>query len=108
MVSRVLPSGKDKAREGQGSPVAARAVLAAEAPNLVLVEMRPSDQAKAIVLHLREVEGRKATVAKNELACAARVSRLDEVNVLEETVGAKRDRIEFQPWEAKFVKVSFR
>jgi hypothetical protein len=107
LVTRVLPSAKGKAAaRAAGSTVIP--VMAFPASNLLVVEYRPAADLKGIVLHLREVAGQSTALAKKDIVSAARISRLDEVNVLEQPLKTKLDTVTFQPWEAKFVKLSLR
>jgi hypothetical protein len=64
----------------------------------------PRCSLKGTVLHLREV----ATFAKKEIALAARISRLDEVNVLGQPLKTKLDTVTCQPWETKFLRLSLK
>ena len=111
LVTRVLPPVRTKgarqtASTGTGPTVIP--VMAFPTPNLLVVEYRPAADLKGIVLHLREVAGQPATLARKDIVSAARITRLDEVNVLEQPVRSKVDTINFQPWESKFVKLTLR
>ena len=111
LVTRVLPPVKGKAAARTASSATGSTVIpvmAFPAPNLLVVEYRPAADLKGIVLHLREVAGQPATLAKKDIVSAARISRLDEVNVLEQPLRAKLDTVSFQPWESKFLKLSLR
>ena len=83
-------------------------VLAFPAPNLLVVEYRPAADLKGIVLHLREVAGQPASLARKDIVSAARITRLDEVNVLEQPLRARLDTVSFQPWESKFLKLTLK
>jgi hypothetical protein len=107
LVTRVLPSAKGKAApSATGSTVIP--VMAFPAPNLLVVEYRPAADLKGIVLHLREVAGQPASLAKKDIASAAKISRLDEVNVLEQPLKTGLDSVTFQPWESKFLKLNLK
>jgi alpha-mannosidase len=111
LVTRVLPPAKGKAAAKAASSTAGPTVipaLAFPAPNLLVVEYRPAADFQGVVLHLREIAGRPASLARKDLASAARITRLDEVNVLEQPLRAKLDTVAFQPWESKFVKLGLR
>ena len=82
--------------------------MAFPAPNLLVVEYRPAADLKGIVLHLREIAGQPAALARKDIVSAARISRLDEVNVLEQPLKTKLDLVMFQPWETKFLKLSLK
>jgi hypothetical protein len=82
--------------------------MAFSAPNLLVVEYRPAADLKGIVLHLREVAGQPASLAKKDIVSAATIRSLDEVNVLEQPLKTGLDVVTFQPWETKFVKLSLK
>jgi alpha-mannosidase len=111
LVTRVLPPAKGKvdartASSATGSTVIP--VMAFPSPNLLVVEYRPAADLKGIVLHLREIAGQPAALARKDIVSAARISRLDEVNVLEQPLKTKLDLVTFQPWETKFLKLSLK
>jgi hypothetical protein len=111
LVTRVLPPVKGKAATRAASTAAGSTVIPVMAfptPNLLVVEYRPAADLKGIVLHLREIAGQPATLAKKDIVSAARISRLDEVNVLEQPLHLKQDAVGFQPWESKFLKLTLR
>jgi hypothetical protein len=111
LVTRVLPAAKGKAAARAASSATGSTVIpvmAFPAQNLLVVEYRPAADLKGIVLHLREVAGQPASLARKDIVSAARISRLDEVNVLEQPLKTKLDTVTFQPWETKFLKLSLR
>ena len=111
LVTRVLPAAKGKAATPAGSSTPAPnviPVMAFPAPNLLVVEYRPAADLQGIVLHLREVAGQPASLARKDIVSATPISRLDEVNVLEQPLKTKLDTVTFQPWESKFLKLSLR
>jgi hypothetical protein len=111
LVTRVLPPAKSKATGRTASSPASSniiPVMAFSAPNLLVVEYRPAADLKGIVLHLREVAGQPASLARKEITSAARISRLDEVNVLEQPLRSRLDIVSFQPWESKFLKLTLK
>ena len=111
LVTSVLPPAKDKAAARAASSATGSTVIpvmAFPAQNLLVVEYRPAADLKGIVLHLREVAGQPASLARKDIVSAARISRLDEVNVLEQPLKTKLDTVTFQPWETKFLKLSLR
>jgi len=110
LVTRVLPPVKGKAATRTAAAASGSTVipvLAFPAPNLLVVEYRPAADRKGIVLHLREVAGQPAALVKKAIVSAARISRMDEVNVLEQPLKTRLDTVTFQPWESKFLKLSF-
>jgi Glycosyl hydrolases family 38 N-terminal domain/Glycosyl hydrolases family 38 C-terminal domain len=111
LVARVLPPAKGKGAASASSAATGCTVipaLAFPAPNLLVVEYRPAADLKGIVLHVREVAGQPASLARKDIVSAARITRLDEVNVLEQPLASKLDAVTFQPWESKFVKLGLR
>ncbi len=90
LVARVLPAGSSPATRP------AMSALEIDAPNLLLVAARPARDGLGIIVHLREVEGRPATL---------RATAVTEVNVLEEPLGAPAGSVSFLPLESKFVRV---
>ena len=111
LVTRVLPAAKGKAAARAASSANGPMVIpvmAFPAPNLLVVEYRPATDLKGIVLHLREVAGQPAALAKKDIVSAAKISRLDEVNVLEQPLKTGLDTVTFQPWETKFLKLSLK
>jgi alpha-mannosidase len=111
LVTRVLPAAKGKAAakadlNATGSTVIP--VMAFPAANLLVVEYRPAADLKGIVLHLREVAGQTTALAAKDIVAAAKISRLDEVNVLEQPLKTGLATVTFQPWETKFIKLSLR
>ena len=111
LVTRVLPPAKGKAATRTASSATGSnviPVMAFPAPNLLVVEYRPAADLKGIILHLREVAGQPASLAKRDIVSAAKISHLDEVNALEQPLKTRLDAVTFQPWETKFLKLSLR
>jgi hypothetical protein len=111
LVTRVLTAVKGKTATRTTSSATAPTVLpvlAFPAPDLLVVEYRPAADGKGIVLHLREVAGQPANLAKKDIVSAARITRLDEVNVLEQPLRSRLDAVSFQPWESKFLKLTLK
>jgi hypothetical protein len=111
LVTRVLPPVKGNAAArtastGTGPKVIP--VMAFPTPNLLVVEYRPAADLKGIVLHLREIAGQPAALARKDIVSAAHITRLDEVNVLEQPLKPGLDTATFQPWETKFLKLTLR
>jgi hypothetical protein len=111
LVTRVLPPAKGKAAARAAASATGPTVIpvmAFPAPNLLVVEYRPAADLKGIILHLREVAGQPASLARKDIVSATRISRLDEVNVLEQPLKTRLDTVTFQPWETKFLKFTLR
>lgn len=110
-VSRVLPPAKGKAAARTGalsSEPSIIPVIAFPATNLLVVGCRPAADLKGVVLHLREIAGQPATLARKDIVSAASIARLDEVNVLEQPLQSRLSALNFQPWESKFIKLGFK
>ncbi len=111
LVARVLSPANGKAAARAASSAAGPTVIpvmAVPEPDLLVVECRPAADSKGIVMHLREIAGQPANLARKDIVSTARIARLDEVNVLEQPRRTKLDAVSFQPWESKFLKVTLR
>jgi alpha-mannosidase len=96
LVSRVIASSK----EGSGDPTLS--ALQFDASNVLLVNAKPVEN--GILLHLREVEGKTASLSLKNNIVPNNLSAVDEVNVLNETLHKDVSTISFKPFEVKFVK----
>ena len=104
LATRVLPPVKTGGlREPQKL-----SALAVTPPNVVIVEARPTRNGDGILLHLREVEGKPATITEEEIPAAAGIQGADEVNVLEEPIQQGVESLTFKPYEVKFLRLMFR
>ena len=104
LATRVLPPVKTGGlREPQ-----TLSALAVTAPNLLIVEARPTRNGDGILLHLREVEGKPVTITQEEVRTASSIRSADEVNVLEETIQPGIESLTFKPYEVKFLRLMFR
>jgi alpha-mannosidase len=80
--------------------------------NFLLVKARPSDEKNGVVLQIREIGGIASSLVWNDLISnwtglqnsTGAVSAF-EVNVLEDKIAQIYKRLEFKPFETKFVKV---
>ncbi|HOA72441.1 MAG TPA: glycoside hydrolase family 38 C-terminal domain-containing protein [Phycisphaerae bacterium] len=102
MAARVLLPGREN---GQA---ASRSMLRCDAANLLLIEARPSTDGDGIVLHWREIEGKPATWHVADQPFAASVAGVDEVTVLEQPIRSGVRSVSFEPYEAKFVKITLK
>lgn len=97
-IARTLPAG-----EKSKKTVYSDSFLSVTPLNVVLVNMKPIKGENTVLLHLREVDGRAATlsVQSNKI----KNMKLTPSNVLGEDVST--GNLNFKPWESKFVKVSW-
>ena len=99
LIPRVLLPGSDNGRKLSLS------TLHLSTPNVVLVNAKPAYQEKAIILHLREVDGKSTSLFFNNKVLGDKIKSVDEVNVLEETLTSGVSEVFFVPYEVKFVKL---
>ena len=98
-LTRVLPAGHEK-----GTPLQPASLFRILPENLLLVNMKPVEGERAVLLQLREVDGKPARFEVE--AGKINISRITECDV----VGAPLKRkasVQFAPWENKFIKLSF-
>jgi hypothetical protein len=75
-------------------------------PNVLMVHLRPSYYTGgSMILHLREVEGKKATVHLGEAELLKDLNTINEVDVLERTIKLDVDKVHFEPYESKFYRL---
>ena len=97
VLSRVLPAGKS------AEQISAKSLLNMESENIILVTSMPAQDKKGILLHLREVNGENAIVEfKDE------ISLVSEVDVFGEEIKKLSKKIEFRPFEIKFLRIEKR
>ena len=104
LATRVLPPVKATATREPAN----LSTLAITAPNLLIVEARPTRNGTGVVLHLRELEGKPVTITAQEVISSSEIRSADEVNVLEEAVQEGISSLAFKPFEVKFLKLMFR
>lgn len=104
LATRVLPPKKGSPAAGarQGS------ALTLNAPNVLVVEARPSRAGNGVFLHLREVEGKEVTLTADDVSAWSEIQGADEVNVLEEVIEPGVESLTLKPYEVKFVHLRFR
>jgi hypothetical protein len=101
LVSRVFPPA---VAQKEQHPLSL-SILNPDAPNLLLIEARPARYGEGIILQLREVEGKQATLNVRELSRNDKTQPVDEVNVLEEPLKENLASMVFSPYEVKFLHV---
>ena len=107
MPARVFPArGKDTLAFGKS--------LLALKENLLLVSIRPSSDKSGVILHIRETGGQKCSLPWDDplssfldLHTYTRARLAFEVSVLEEKISNIMNRLDFEPYETKFVKLVF-
>ena len=100
LASRVLPPG-----EANASLPSSYSALELDVPNLVLIDARPAYHDESVIMQFREVNGKKAQIDWRSEALRSRVTKVDEVDVIEQTVRKNIKELVFEPYEVKFVKV---
>jgi hypothetical protein len=101
LVPRVLPPQKLSVR----STPSRRSLVNLPASNVLVVEARPSIHGDGLFLQLREVEGQAATFPVSNLIPTKHAPRVDEVNVLEESIRKNLRFLSLSPYEVKCIQV---
>ncbi len=101
LVGRIISPDVNMAQ----SPNTPQSVAKLESRNIVLIEARPSYHNNGIVLHLREIEGHETELPLAGDAFNPAPKRIDEVNVIEETIREDIKELKFSPNEAKFIRL---
>ena len=99
-LTRVLQAGD---REDKDAP-SCGTFLTLRPDNLLLVNMAPVEGERAVMLHLRETDGRPAAFAVT--SDEVKIRKVTVCDVTGRPVGG-RDEAEFNPWESKFIKLSW-
>ena len=97
-IARTLPAGKNN-----GKAKFSDSFLSINPQNVLVVNMKPLPNENAILLHLREVEGKEAHI--NLQSKVLKNIRLTPSNVLGEEIPT--GSLVIKPWETKFVKLSW-
>ncbi len=100
-LSRVLPASSGAAKAPR------RAHVEVDIPHVMLVNAKPATDGNGIILHLREVEGRAASMKSRDLIRGLERINIHEVNVLEERIKTVSSAISFKPYEVKFLRILF-
>lgn len=98
-LTRVLPKGETK------NPLMAESLLHIDAQNVLLVVGKLSKDGKGIILHLRETDGKPASIDLLKLVNTKGTKIFTLVNVLEERVMDLTNKIELEPYEVIFIKI---
>ena len=99
-LTRVLQAG---GREGKAAP-SCGTFLTLRPDNLLLVNMSPVEGEHAVMLHLRETDGRSAVFAVT--SDCVKIRKATVCDVTGKPIDEK-GKAEFRPWESKFIKLSW-
>ena len=99
-MTRVLQAG---GREGKAAP-SCGTFLTLRPDNLLLVNMSPVEGEHAVMLHLRETDGRPAVFAVT--SDCVKIRKATVCDVTGKPIDEK-GKAEFRPWESKFIKLSW-
>ena len=99
-LTRVLQAG---GREGKAAP-SCGTFLTLRPDNLLLVNMSPVEGEHAVMLHLRETDGRPAVFAVT--SDCVKIRKATVCDVTGKPIDEK-GKAEFRPWESKFIKLSW-
>jgi alpha-mannosidase len=95
---RVLPGG------GKGEKSWQKSIIQNWPKNVILVSSTPDKNGNSCILHIRETAGKPANLKTLKLADSKKAT-LKQVNVLGDEI--TDGSIEFKPFEAKFIKLSW-
>lgn len=99
-LTRVLQAG---GREGKAAP-SCGTFLTLRPDNLLLVNMSPVEGEHAVMLHLRETDGRPTVFAVT--SDCVKIRKATVCDVTGKPIDEK-GKAEFRPWESKFIKLSW-
>jgi alpha-mannosidase len=97
-LARVLPGG------GKGEKSWQKSIIQNWPKNVILVSSTPDKNGNSCILHIRETAGKPANLKTLKLADSKKAT-LKQVNVLGDEI--TDGSIEFKPFEAKFIKLSW-
>ena len=97
-LTRVLQANEDSKEQ-----LAPASILKIVPENLLLVNMRPVEGENAVMLQLREINGKPATFAATSDKIAIR--QIQECDVVGDPIA--NASLDFAPWENKFIKISW-
>ncbi|RLD51571.1 MAG: hypothetical protein DRJ05_18265, partial [Bacteroidetes bacterium] len=98
-LTRVLPKGNAI------TPLKEESLISIDAQNVLLVNAKLSKDGKGIILHLRETDGKPASIDLLNLMNTKKTLTFTKVNVLGERVNDLSETIEFASNEVIFIKV---
>jgi len=94
-LTRVLPKGRTN------NPLKEGSLLNIYAQNILLVSSKPTKDGKGIILHLRETDGKPASLDLTNLFNIEKNKKFTQVNVLEEKIKQLSEKIDLLPYETK-------
>ena len=74
-----------------------------DAPNIALVSAHPARYSKGVVLHLRELDGKRTSMRLSSPVSSSKTLMTQELNVLEEPLTEPTRKQIFAPYETKFL-----
>jgi len=101
--ARVIPAGKP----GPQPLPLSKSFLEMDFGSVVLVSAEPADDGKGIILHLKEVDGKKVQVDFSGFMEKNKTAELSEVNVLGEEVQGFSPVVTFKPYEVRFIRINY-
>jgi len=99
LLGRILPPGTAKKDQNDKS------VLSLGADNVQLINARALEGESALILHLREINGKEADL--NITSALHDKLKLEEVDVLGTALDKQSNKLTIKPLETKFVKVTW-
>ncbi|NUN95022.1 MAG: hypothetical protein HUU16_02510 [Candidatus Omnitrophica bacterium] len=90
---------------GSGEGESSFSTFGVKTPNVLVVNSAPVEEDDSILLHLRELDGKRAQVEFE--APTRKVARIDRTNVLGDILEPGLSSITLEPFEVKFIKLSF-
>ena len=99
LLGRILPPGTAKKDQNDNS------VLSLGAENVQLINARALEGESALILHLREINGKEADL--NITSALHDKLTLEEVDVLGTSLDKQSNKLTIKPLETKFIKVTW-
>lgn len=97
-LTRVLP-----AEEGNDGTNQVKNILRINSENVLLVNMTPVENEKAVMLQLREIGGKMVDLSFS--SDIVNIKKVEVCDVVGETVKGEQAALKLKPWESKFIKI---
>ena len=97
-LTRVLPAG-----EGNDGTNQVKNILRINSENVLLVNMTPVENEKAVMLQLREIGGKMVDLSFS--SDIVNIKKVEVCDVVGETVKGEQAALKLKPWESKFIKI---